>query len=394
MPTEAWDDLWQGMHSRAFVVAGAMKDGLLTDLRDAVDKAISEGTTLSEFRKDFDALVEKSGWAYKGGRKWRTETIYSTNLSVAYASGHYKQRNDPAILKVRPYLRYLPSSSAHPRDEHRQWYNIVLRHDNPFWDTHTPPNGWGCKCGVQTASERDVERLKAESEGSLYPVKTSAPKEKLTEYVNKKTGRVLQVPEGIDPGWDYNPGRAAWGAQQSQQAAGAWAASKDGWKNLTPGSWQTYGLAKVLTPQPAKEALGDAWTDTALAVKGVEEILGGEEQIYSLTAGEIRSEVLVNAASLVEIITDDLAYLSPYIPLLRDVIGDPQELWLSFEQNTESGKVALRQRLVKAVQVAKDRAVEIVVQVEGGLLQALTVSAESAFEKARTGRLLYTKAEM
>lgn len=25
---------------------------------------------------------------------------------------------------------------------------LTLRHDHPFWDTHFPPNGWGCKCRV------------------------------------------------------------------------------------------------------------------------------------------------------------------------------------------------------------------------------------------------------
>ena len=394
MPTEAWDDLWQGMHSRAFVVAGAMKDGLLTDLRGAVDKAISEGTTLAEFRKDFDGLVEKNGWSYNGSRKWRTETIYDTNLSVAYATGHYKQRNNPAILKVRPYLRYLPSSSAHPRASHRQWYNIILRHDDPFWSSHTPPNGWGCKCGVQTASARDVARLEAENEESLYPVQKKAPPENLTEYVNKKTGRVLQVPAGIDPGWDYNPGRAAWGEKQSQQAVESWAASGDKkWKNMSSGNWQTHKLAEMLKPQPTKAALGEAYTETAHAVPGVEKILGGEEQIFSFAAQGIRSDVLVNAKSLVESI-DDLPGVSPYLPLLREVLEDPQEIWVSFAEHLESGKVSLRQRLVKSVQVADDDVVEMVVQAEGGLLQSLTVTLAQGSVKARMGRLLYSKAEI
>lgn len=143
LPSERWDDLWQGMHSRAFVVAGAAKTDLLTDLRAAVDKAIADGTTLADFRKDFNGIVDRHGWNPKGGRAWRAGVIFDTNLAVAYAAGSYAQLTDPAVLAARPYWRYLPSSSAEKRPDHRRWYNLVVRYDDPFLRTHFPPNGWG-----------------------------------------------------------------------------------------------------------------------------------------------------------------------------------------------------------------------------------------------------------
>jgi uncharacterized protein with gpF-like domain len=145
MPSATWSQIWQEMHTRAFTVAGAMKDDLLADLQKAVDKAISEGTTLDEFRKDFDKIILKSGWQYKGTRAWRTAVIFNTNLSTAYSAGHWKQMTDPDVLSVRPYLRYIASSSKEPREEHMAWYNVVLPADDPWWDTHYPPNDWGCK---------------------------------------------------------------------------------------------------------------------------------------------------------------------------------------------------------------------------------------------------------
>jgi len=143
LPTRTWRDLRQGMHSRGFVVAGAMKTELLSDLRAAVDRGIAEGTTLEEFRKDFDRIVQRHGWQYRGKRGWRTAVIFNTNLSTAYAAGHWQQMNDPLARELRPYLRYVASRSAEPREEHMAWYNIVLPWDHEFWKTHTPPNGWG-----------------------------------------------------------------------------------------------------------------------------------------------------------------------------------------------------------------------------------------------------------
>ncbi|MDH5524453.1 MAG: phage head morphogenesis protein [Desulfobulbaceae bacterium] len=143
LPTATWKDIWQGAHSKAFTVAGAMKEDLLDDLRAAVDQGIAQGTTLAEFRKSFDDTVARAGWEYNGGRNWRTATIFNTNLSTSYSAGRYKQQMSPAVQAVRPFLRYVPSSSGNPRPEHAAWGNLVLPADDPFWRTHYPPNGWG-----------------------------------------------------------------------------------------------------------------------------------------------------------------------------------------------------------------------------------------------------------
>jgi len=143
MPTATWKTLWKEQHARAFSVAGAMQDELLEDLRAAVDKGVADGMTLAGFRKDFDEIVQKFGWVYNGGKGWRTAVIFNTNLSVAYATGNYRQMMDPDVLKARPYLRYVGSSATHPRPEHQAWANTILPADHPWWDTHYPPNGWG-----------------------------------------------------------------------------------------------------------------------------------------------------------------------------------------------------------------------------------------------------------
>ncbi len=143
IPTKRWNDLWQGMHARGFMVAGAMKADLLSDFAGAIEKALADGTTLAEFRKDFDQTVNKHGWSYKGSRGWRTRLIFETNISTAYSAGRWKQMTDPDVLKTRPYLEYRHGDSIHPRKEHLAWDGIVLPADDPWWDTHYVPNGWG-----------------------------------------------------------------------------------------------------------------------------------------------------------------------------------------------------------------------------------------------------------
>lgn len=148
MPSERWTDLWRDMHARGFVVAGATREALLGDIRQAVDKAVSQGTTLAEFSKDFASICARNGWEPKGGQDWRARVIYETNLSTSYAAGNYALLSDPDVRASRPYLRYVRSSSERPRVEHLAWVGTVLPIDDPWWRTHYPPNGWGCKCGA------------------------------------------------------------------------------------------------------------------------------------------------------------------------------------------------------------------------------------------------------
>ncbi len=143
IPTKHWDDLMKSQHAKGFMVAGAMKAELLTDLRGAVDKAISKGTTLAQFRKNFDSIVEKHGWVYKGGRNWRSKVIFDQNLRSSYMAGRYTQMKDPDVVALRPYWQYRHGGSVNPRHEHLAWHGTTLKHDDPWWDTHYTPNGWG-----------------------------------------------------------------------------------------------------------------------------------------------------------------------------------------------------------------------------------------------------------
>lgn len=204
LPTQAWTDVWRDQHDTAFMVAGAYKAELLADFRAAVDKAIADGTTLQEFRRDFDAIVQRHGWSYNGSRGWRTRVIYETNLRTSYQAGRFAQLSDPRLQRTRPYWEYVHNDSVRfPRPLHVSWDGLILRADDPWWRTHFPPNGWGCKCKVFARGERDLRRR-----GKSGP--DSAPSVNIVEKtvgVRGPSPRTVQLPEGIDPGFDYTPGR-------------------------------------------------------------------------------------------------------------------------------------------------------------------------------------------
>jgi len=268
---------------------------------------------------------------------------------------------DPAVLQARPYLRYVASSSAEPRVEHMKWYNLVLPAEHEFWKTHHPPNGWGCKCGVVNHSAGGVERLREQG----VNIKTEAPEIEYYEWTDKATGEVKKVPVGIDPGWDYNPGEAAWGRKISKEAMDAWRAQgAKAWERLTPGDWETHGRPADIPADVPKAKMGPTLNTVSAAAQAIRRMLGGkEEKIFSFHSGSFRYDVLVNALSLAEHV--DLKR-SGFLPFLPEALQDPYEIWLSFERHKGTGKVVLRQRIIKAVRLDKNRGMLLVAQSKNG----------------------------
>lgn len=208
LPSASYRDLEGRSHDRAFVVAGAMKEALLADLRTEIDKAVAGKLTLEQFRGQFDEIVKRHGWTgwvgedTEAGRAWRTRTIYQTNLTTAYAAGRYRQMTDPDIVLVYKWWRYRHAFyrvPEQPRIEHVSWNGRVLRWDHDWWKAHFPPNDWECSCGVEALSDRDLE-----AEG-IEPHEVSD--EPVREVRDPKTGDKVVVPEGIGFGWDHTPGR-------------------------------------------------------------------------------------------------------------------------------------------------------------------------------------------
>lgn len=195
--TDRWDDLWHDAHETAFVVAGASKADVLGDLAAAVDKAVSEGATLEEFRKDFRDAVARhgwTGWAGEGsakGEAWRTRVIYQTNMRTSYAAGRMAQLVEGGYR----FWVYRHGGSRDPRPQHLAWDGLTLPPDHPFWATHAPPNGWGCSCYIVGARSEAAARRRGGDPGKGLPPGWDA--------LDAKTG----APKGIDRGWAYAPGR-------------------------------------------------------------------------------------------------------------------------------------------------------------------------------------------
>ncbi|QUN06439.1 head morphogenesis protein [Shewanella yunxiaonensis] len=372
LPTAAWDDIWGGMHSRAFVVAGAQKADLLTDLRQSVDAAIADGMSLGEFKKQFKDIVAKHGWDHKGNADWRSQIIYDTNMRQSYNTGRWQQ------LQQFEYWQYKHGHPSVPRQDHLSWNDLILPATSPWWKTHFPQNGWGCTCSVRGLTAEQIKRRGL--------VVSQEPGTETYEWSNQKTGEVLDIPKGIDPGFDYSPGEVAFGKQLNDQAMAQWQHLKaDAWEQLTPGNWKTAGLAAALPVNAIPTALGSHVTSVQQLTNNITHLFGAAEVV--LEDGPL--PVYINAASLAAHMKDDLGR-APYITWLIDLLKNPDETWATFERHKGTGKIELRVRMMKVYKDKKGKALLLVTQVNKGLLEAWTMmpSDVNYINKQRRGILI------
>lgn len=202
--TESWLDVWESEHDQGFMVAGANRDELVADFAAAVRKAIDDGATLEQFRRDFDRIVATHGWDYNGGRNWRSRVIYETNLRQSYNAGRWHQLQ--ALKKSRPWWRYRHSDAVEtPRPLHLAWDGMVLHCDDPWWQWFFPANGWGCQCYVEALNDRDLARLGKDGPDTAPAIEFEQ------RVVGQRSPRgpfLVETPVGVDPGFGYAPGRS------------------------------------------------------------------------------------------------------------------------------------------------------------------------------------------
>jgi len=209
-----WRDVAPEEHAYAFTVAKSAGYDILDDIRTAVSEANAKGESFDTFKAQLEPVLRDKGWwgrglAYDDIRdKWTTgqlgsvrrlRTIYWANLSTARAAGEWDRIE--RTKDYLPFLVYMRSTAERKRPQHVAWaaQPVVLPVDDAWWASHYPPNGWLCKCSVRQVTRAEAIRLG-------WTPQIEAPVITMVEWFDKRNGRPVWVPEGIDPGWQTNVG--------------------------------------------------------------------------------------------------------------------------------------------------------------------------------------------
>jgi hypothetical protein len=240
-PAFSYKDVWHEEHATGFTVAKAMQLDVLSDLHKSVISAVEQGQSFATFKKNIKPLLMQKGWWGKKkmtdpltgkemnaqlGSDRRLKTIYSVNMRSAYQKEQYEQTMKS---ELHPYLMYRIGPSVNHREDHKSWDGLILPKTDPWWDSHLPPNGWGCKCYTRAVSGARLARYKKDgvpvppaadgTGGGTLAIKTEAPPVNYKTYFNERKGTFEQVPEGIDPAFNWNVGKAKADAAAAQKLA-------------------------------------------------------------------------------------------------------------------------------------------------------------------------------
>lgn len=353
-----------GVHDRAFVVAGVTDMAMLEEFHAAI-VAGAATYDAGAFATEFDRLVEKYGWSYNGGREWRIRTIFETNIRTSYMAGRLKQMRDPDVVKLRPYWVYRHADSRvpmNPRPEHLAWDGMVLMWDDPWWDTHFPPNDWLCSCGVHSLSRGDLRRMGKEGPDP-------APEIVRRPYTHDATGETVQLPEGVGYGWDYMPG--------------------DLWeRGLVPSALIEEGgglihagrhAVIIDAPSPLEDLVSAARSFSAVSLP---EGLPDEEYVRAFLepfgADIGRGRLWQDAAGHRVPISDQFFRdrhgewkigkrgRAPYTPLMAETLLDPDEIWLGVAAKADPVRQDVEELLIDRRYVRVDPSLGIMAVMEIG----------------------------
>lgn len=166
----------------AFTIASVASHDQLKAVMDSLSTWQANGKTFAQWQREIAVKDLELP-------KYRLENIFRTNLQSNYQAGHWEQilRNQ----QHRPYLMYDAINDSRTRPAHRAMDGIIRPADDPFWETHSPPNGYRCRCGL-------ISLTGAQAKARSNTGNNKKPAAGLEKAIDETT---MQP----DKGWDYSP---------------------------------------------------------------------------------------------------------------------------------------------------------------------------------------------
>lgn len=160
LTSELFERLSDEAKQRAFRIAGLHNVNSVQRAREIVRRAIRDGTPLRDVRIELLKLFDDEDAPSFA----RLRTMFRMNTHQAYNDARRAVLDAPEAARVFPFRQYLTVGNGKPgfrgvRATHAVLHRRVFAWDDPFWDAHTPPWGWGCRCFVRPLTLGQVKRL-------------------------------------------------------------------------------------------------------------------------------------------------------------------------------------------------------------------------------------------
>lgn len=165
-----YDEIKFEAHQRAFTIAKITQIDLLSDIQTSLENAFVDGQSYQSWVKELKPTLQKHGWFGKSVEvinpktnekksievgATRLKKIFYTNTRTAYAQSRARAQEQSSD----EYLRYVAILDSRTRHTHAQMHGLILKKKDPFWEKNYPPNGWNCRCRVDSYSKDDLDEF-------------------------------------------------------------------------------------------------------------------------------------------------------------------------------------------------------------------------------------------
>ena len=162
LTSEAFDRLSTAARQNAFRIAKVNNARLIQRARDIVHRAIRDGTEFRTVRQQLIELFDTEGLARPALSRLRF--TFQQNAMQAYNEGRREMLDEPDIMHAFPYRQYLTVGNGVAgvngvRPEHAALHGLIFKADDAFWNAHTPPWDWGCRCTFRALTAGQVQRM-------------------------------------------------------------------------------------------------------------------------------------------------------------------------------------------------------------------------------------------
>lgn len=194
---DVFDKLLPEFKARAFTITGVVGADVMQSVRDAI-ATVPAGADWDKVKKE---IVEEIH-PFLADPKNPDNTIAAERKAELLLRMHGQQAYSYTQTQVAdrhrdvfPYWQYQTMEDERVRDSHQALDGLVLPADSPFWEGHTPPWDYGCRCHRIPLMQSDVEDIQ-DDEKDLPADEQSVPDAAIRHTIEQ--GRMLKGGATID----------------------------------------------------------------------------------------------------------------------------------------------------------------------------------------------------
>lgn len=160
---EEFEAMDEAARAESFTAAGLAHQTLVQRARDLLLRTLRDGGTFEDFRR---ALVEdEAALGVTPSSPWYLETVYRTNVQMAYGAGRLDLLTSPAVAAARPYLERRTARDDRVRETHAALEGVAFPQSDPeLVAAYSPPylDGvleFACRCVYVARRAEDVTKV-------------------------------------------------------------------------------------------------------------------------------------------------------------------------------------------------------------------------------------------